>query len=473
MIGPAISLFHDVVTGGSAAVSIYKFVSGIVRGNKIEQYLEEMAKNTAQLSDIRMDLKRLSDDILYAADRQAVWDITRSRQREVDDLRKIRESLEPLSRATGQKILSSAMIQTPDEMQKSMKNPWATLQYARPLKYADSISHPDMVPVLFQDPDSGLQCVGWVMPGMLRPGFNCEYENLWVPRQSEGITSPIVPEVQPAPPDEKVSTPKNSPSQVSIREAIDKLTVSESDISQSKTAGPTDPEGQYMMGMRCAHQMNIHEAMKWYRKAAEQNYTKAQVALGDIYRSRREDGTMMTSSREVVSTTSDGISRGLFHKKPRNIIATSVGIHERAFEIAVAQAIIRDDTKAVGWYRKAAEQGDMHAQYKLGSMYQIGPFEGKGVPQDFIESVKWYRKAAEQNYIEAQVALAIIYATGQSGVPQNYVEGMKWYRKATEQDVHGEFRFKLADVKTKLGKLKTSDSFGSSLFGDFGDDDWV
>ena len=62
-----------------------------------------------------------------------------------------------------------------------------------------------------------------------------------------------------------------------------------------------------------------------------------------------------------------------------------------------------DDFKeAAKWYRKAAEQGHVSAQYNLGYMYH----SGKGVTQDYGEAVKWYRKAAEQGEAEAQYSLA-------------------------------------------------------------------
>ena len=210
MIGTAISLFHDVVTGGSAVANIYKVVSGIIRGDKTEQYLKQVAEH---VGDIRVHVERLSDKVLYAADLQAVRDVTQSRQRMVDDLREVRESLEPLSQTTGQEILSSAMIWTPDKMQKAMhKDPWDVLHYIRPLSYASSVSYPDMVPVLFEDPDSRVQYVGWAKRGMLLPAFDCEYEDLWVPRKPEGSISSLAPEAQPTPPKEKIppAVPKRS-----------------------------------------------------------------------------------------------------------------------------------------------------------------------------------------------------------------------------------------------------------------------
>ena len=83
---------------------------------------------------------------------------------------------------------------------------------------------------------------------------------------------------------------------------------------------------------------------------------------------------------------------------------------------------------AVGYYLKAAEQGDSVAQNNLGSCY----YHGQGVAQDYSEAVKWYRKAAEQGNSYAQYNLGICYHNGQ-GVQRNYSAAVKWYRKAAEQ----------------------------------------
>ena len=64
---------------------------------------------------------------------------------------------------------------------------------------------------------------------------------------------------------------------------------------------------------------------------------------------------------------------------------------------------------------------------------------GQGVPEDDVEAVKWYRKAAEQGHVYAQFYLGGRYATGE-GVPKNYIQAYAWanlaaaqgYKKATE-----------------------------------------
>jgi len=120
------------------------------------------------------------------------------------------------------------------------------------------------------------------------------------------------------------------------------------------------------------------EAVKWYRKAAEQGYADAQSNLGWMY----------------------GNGKG----------------------------VKQDDAEAVKWFRKAAEQGNSRAQHNLGEMY----FTGKGVKQDYAEAVKWFRKAAVQGYAGAQFVLGAMYSEGK-GVKQSNTVAVMWYRKAAEK----------------------------------------
>ena len=88
----------------------------------------------------------------------------------------------------------------------------------------------------------------------------------------------------------------------------------------------------------------------------------------------------------------------------------------------------QDYTKAVKWYRKAAELGDDWAQWKMGECYK----DGRGVAKDYYEAVKWYRKSAEQGHPWHQCTLGDCYYNG-FGVTQDYYEAAKWYRKAANQ----------------------------------------
>ena len=133
---------------------------------------------------------------------------------------------------------------------------------------------------------------------------------------------------------------------------------------------------------------DFEEAVKWYRKAAEQGFDIAQDSLGNCY--------------------------------------------------YLGHGVDEDYVKAVKWYRKAAEQGLCTAQDSLGDCY----YYGRGVDEDDAEAVKWYRKAAEQGLDTAQHSLGKCSYFGY-GVDEDKVKAVKWYRKAAEQGND--------DAKTNLG----------------------
>ena len=127
------------------------------------------------------------------------------------------------------------------------------------------------------------------------------------------------------------------------------------------------------------------EAVRYYRKAAEQGLADAQYSLGFCYKYGR-------------------------------------GVDESETE---AEKWFR---KAAENYRKAAEQGNADAQCGLGKCYEYG----YGVDESETEAVKWYRKAAEQGDADGQYSLGLCYECG-CGVDESKTEAVKWYRKAAEQ----------------------------------------
>ena len=139
-----------------------------------------------------------------------------------------------------------------------------------------------------------------------------------------------------------------------------------------------DAQRDFDRGDKAYFADNYAEAVKWYRRAAEQGHAVAQISLGILY----DQG----------------------------------------------QGVSQDYGKAVKWYRKAAEQGDAGAQFDLGLMY----VKGQGVSQNYGKAMKWFRKAAEQGNARAQSNLGFMYDLGQ-GVPKNYVTAHMWYNLAAAQ----------------------------------------
>ena len=191
--------------------------------------------------------------------------------------------------------------------------------------------------------------------------------------------------------------------------------------SAAKSAAALSPEDMFQNGLEHYDKKNYTEAVKWYRKAAEQGFANAQYNLGYCY----AHGEGVTQDYyEAVKWYRKAAAQG-FARAQCNLGACYYN----------GEGVTKDYAEAVKWYRKAAEKGNACAQFNLGLCYEFA----KGVTKDYAEAVKWYRKAAEQGYVNAQYNLGNCYYKG-NGVTKDYAEAVKWYRKAAEQgDADAQF----------------------------------
>ena len=87
---------------------------------------------------------------------------------------------------------------------------------------------------------------------------------------------------------------------------------------------------------------------------------------------------------------------------------------------------------AAYWYGKAARQGHVKAQYRLGKYWDLKqPAEGEDYDRFKKEALNWYKKAAEQGDADAQFAVGSYYY-GWFGA-QSYNTAIPWLRKAEAQ----------------------------------------
>ena len=113
------------------------------------------------------------------------------------------------------------------------------------------------------------------------------------------------------------------------------------------------------------------EAVKWYRKAAEQGNAAAQSNLGLCY-----------------------------------------------YE---GEGVAKDAAEAVKWYRKAAEQDYAAAQSNLGALYATG----EGVAKDYVEAYKWRLLAAAKGN---EIAMKAVPALEHDMTREQIAEGQKFAR---------------------------------------------
>ncbi len=101
---------------------------------------------------------------------------------------------------------------------------------------------------------------------------------------------------------------------------------------------------------------------------------------------------------------------------------------EELFSCGVSHYDKKEFKQAIKFFLKAAQQGHVEAQFKLGICYR----RGWGETQDYDKAVKWYREAAERGHADAQNSLGTRYKKGQ-GVLRNPDKAKEWYLKAAEQ----------------------------------------
>ena len=194
------------------------------------------------------------------------------------------------------------------------------------------------------------------------------------------------------------------------------------------------------------------------REAAERGDAEAQFRLGDIYYEGKEVSQDHSEALKWFRKAAEqGHAGALSHELYQKAIlpeAAEQGDAEAQFRLGSiyyqGRGVPLDHSEALKWLRKAAEQGhagalshelyqkvvlreaaergDIEAQFRLGSIY----YQGRGVSLDYSEALKWLRKAAERGHADAQFRLGIIYYQDR-GVPLDYSEALKWLRKAAEQ----------------------------------------
>ena len=87
----------------------------------------------------------------------------------------------------------------------------------------------------------------------------------------------------------------------------------------------------------------------------------------------------------------------------------------------------KNESTANEWFLKAAEQGNMEAQFNLAASYKYG----SGTNVDMEKALFWYRKAAEQNHPMALNTLGSCYRNGE-GVQKDTKKAFDFYKKASD-----------------------------------------
>lgn len=150
----------------------------------------------------------------------------------------------------------------------------------------------------------------------------------------------------------------------------------------------------------------VEEGLKMYLKAAAYNNAAGQRKLAVLYAG---GGLIAYDGKKALLW---------FEKAAENgdmIAQRAVGYYS---------VLDKNNVNAVKWYALAAKQGDVEAQYQLARLYM----EDARLKDDDL-AFKWLWSAANQGYVKAQYGLGEYYAAG-----GNYDESSKWFVKVASSN---------------------------------------
>jgi TPR repeat protein len=157
---------------------------------------------------------------------------------------------------------------------------------------------------------------------------------------------------------------------------------------------------------------DIIKATEWYGKAADQNVPEAQFRLAMIL---LDGGDEFGDPERSFSLMEQAANSG--HRMAQFNFAQMLTSRDPS---------TRGLTRAVEYYRKAAEAGLADAQYAMAQVYRFG---SGGERIDAAQSRKWLELAAAQNFDTAQIELGTLLVEGEGGTPDPKA-GFSWLMRA-------------------------------------------
>ena len=142
---------------------------------------------------------------------------------------------------------------------------------------------------------------------------------------------------------------------------------------------------------------DMQKAVSWYKKAADQGSSEALYKIGMCYRkvdkpeTAEKYLTMAVEKNHIPAMLELGQLNGS-RAEELYLKAANLGDLDAMCAFGNYYEKKEDYTKAVEWYRKAAEQGHAQSHEKLGYCYK----QGKGVKKDYDKAREWFEKGAAQ-----------------------------------------------------------------------------
>ena len=169
------------------------------------------------------------------------------------------------------------------------------------------------------------------------------------------------------------------------------------------------PEAQWYLGQHYEYHSNHEAGYKeqveyWFRKAAEQHYPPAELALGEfLYYGRSTYRTDSECEQWLLLAAEHGESRACYF-------------------LGKLAKDKKDMAEACRWWRKGAEGDDEWSQKELAFCYETG----QGVPYDLDKAIEWYKRAALHEFCIGNVDACYQIAVLKKYAMEKYADLTGW-----------------------------------------------
>jgi len=198
-----------------------------------------------------------------------------------------------------------------------------------------------------------------------------------------------------------------------------------------------DPRAQYLVALMNDNglgpvQLNVDDAARWYKAAAEKEMAEAQFALANMYSTGRGVGTV--DPQQAVNWLTRSAKNGYIP----GMLAVA-GMHE------IGIGTPRDPAAAAEWTRQAALAGSVQALY----LYAARLYAGDGVRKDDDQALEWFQRAAMRGHPSAQLVLGSLVGDGLKAPSEQNIQAMMWLTLAAQRG-DADIKASAADMRRGL-----------------------
>ncbi len=155
---------------------------------------------------------------------------------------------------------------------------------------------------------------------------------------------------------------------------------------------------------------DVTEAVRWYTRAADQDFDLAQLQLVRLYREGR--GLELPADPAVAT-------KWLTRLAERGNIAAMNDLGRAYLQ---GQGVIKNAKLAREWFEKASDLGSAIATFNLGLLYLAG-YSGE---PDYLRAAENFNLGANRKDAQSMAALGDLYFAGK-GVPPSNLQAHVWY----------------------------------------------